>query len=102
MSKSVAALALVVSAASAIAAAQFPPGYIDPAPILADARRAIGSDQLRCVTIAGTAYGGALGQRYCPWRSGVAVQSMLTSSRFRVVGCPPRHVAAAAFSTSHA
>ena len=33
---------------------QFPSGYIDPAPILAAARKAIGTDNLRCVTIAGT------------------------------------------------
>ncbi len=39
-----------------------PPGYVDPAPILAAARQAIGTDNLRCVTIAGTAYDGALGQ----------------------------------------
>ena len=41
---------------------QFPPGYLDPAPILTAARQAIGTDNLRCVTIAGTAYAGALGQ----------------------------------------
>ena len=41
---------------------QLPPGYVDPAPILAAARKAIGTDSLRCVTIAGTAYAGALGQ----------------------------------------
>ena len=41
---------------------QFPSGYIDPAPILAAARKAIGTDNLRCVTIAGTGYAGALGQ----------------------------------------
>ena len=40
---------------------QFPPGYLDPAPILTAARQAIGTDNLRCVTIAGTAYAGALG-----------------------------------------
>ena len=41
---------------------QFPHGYLDPAPILTAARQAIGTDNLRCVTIAGTAYAGALGQ----------------------------------------
>jgi glyoxylase-like metal-dependent hydrolase (beta-lactamase superfamily II) len=41
---------------------QFPPGYLDPVPILTVARQAIGTDSLRCVTIAGTAYAGALGQ----------------------------------------
>jgi len=55
-------LVLVGLGAATVGARQFPPGYIDPVPILADARRAIGTDQLRCVTIAGTAYSGALGQ----------------------------------------
>ncbi len=41
---------------------QLPPGYLDPAPILSAARQAIGTDNLRCVTIGGTAYSGALGQ----------------------------------------
>jgi hypothetical protein len=40
-----------------------PPGYLDPKPILDAARAAIGTDSLRCVTIAGTAYNGALGQQ---------------------------------------
>ncbi len=39
-----------------------PPGYIDPAPVLAAARQAIGADRLKCLTISGTAYGGAVGQ----------------------------------------
>ena len=42
---------------------QFPPGYVDPQPILNAAAAAIGTDKLRCVTIAGTAYGGAVGQQ---------------------------------------
>ena len=41
---------------------QLQPGYVDPAPILAAARTAIGTDNLRCLTISGTAYSGALGQ----------------------------------------
>ncbi|MSO55531.1 MAG: hypothetical protein EXQ55_01195 [Acidobacteria bacterium] len=43
---------------------QLPPGYIDPAPILAAARKAIGTDNLKCLTIAGTAYNGAVGQAH--------------------------------------
>jgi glyoxylase-like metal-dependent hydrolase (beta-lactamase superfamily II) len=39
------------------------PGYLDPKPILDRARKAIGTDTLRCVTISGTAYDGALGQQ---------------------------------------
>jgi len=41
---------------------QLPPGYLDPRPILDAAAKAIGTDNLRCVTISGTAYGGAVGQ----------------------------------------
>jgi metallo-beta-lactamase superfamily protein len=40
-----------------------PPGYLDPKPILDAARAAIGTDSLRCVTISGTAYNGAVGQQ---------------------------------------
>lgn len=47
----------------ALALAQFPPGFVDPAPVLAAAERAIGADQLKCVTIAGTGYAGAVGQQ---------------------------------------
>jgi len=42
---------------------QFPPGYVDPQPILDAAAKAIGTDNLQCVTISGTAYGGAVGQQ---------------------------------------
>src|SRR2546425_10603067 len=50
-------------ARQAPAAQQFPPGYIDPRPILEAARKAIGTDALHCVTISGTAYDGAVGQQ---------------------------------------
>src|SRR5437867_4743302 len=50
-------------ARQAPAAQQFPPGYIDPRPILDAARKAIGTDALHCVTISGTAYDGAVGQQ---------------------------------------
>ena len=42
---------------------QVPPGYLDPQPILEAAARAIGTGNLRCVTISGTAYAGAVGQQ---------------------------------------
>lgn len=45
------------------AAAQFPPGYVDPAPVLDTATRAIGADRIRCLTVAGTAYAGMVGQQ---------------------------------------
>src|SRR5688572_8139132 len=58
------AVALVAAlTAATFASGQLPPGYIDPAPILAAAAQAIGADRLTCVTIAGTAYGGAVGQQ---------------------------------------
>ena len=41
----------------------FPPGYLDPAPVLAAAAAAIGTDALRCVTISGSAYSGMVGQQ---------------------------------------
>jgi glyoxylase-like metal-dependent hydrolase (beta-lactamase superfamily II) len=42
---------------------KLPPGYLDPTPILDAAATAIGADRLTCVTIAGTAYAGAVGQQ---------------------------------------
>jgi len=42
----------------------FPPGYVDPAPLLAAAARAIGEAELRCVTFSGTGYAGAVGQTF--------------------------------------
>jgi glyoxylase-like metal-dependent hydrolase (beta-lactamase superfamily II) len=45
-------------------AQQFPPGYLDPAPLLAAASREIGEANLRCVTFSGTGYGGAVGQTF--------------------------------------
>ncbi len=40
-----------------------PPGFVDPYPVLAAARAAIGTGQLQCVSIAGSAYGGKVGQQ---------------------------------------
>jgi hypothetical protein len=56
--------ALLVALMGASAATQqLPPGYVDPKPVLEAAARAIGADQLKCVTISGTAYSGAVGQQ---------------------------------------
>ena len=46
-----------------LVAQEFEPGYIDPAPILAAASAAIGEDRLSCISIAGTAYSGMVGQQ---------------------------------------
>jgi hypothetical protein len=58
----VSALLVTVMAAS-VATGQLPPGYVDPAPVLDAAAKAIGTANLRCVTISGTAYAGAVGQQ---------------------------------------
>ena len=57
----VAAAGLAVTGATA---QEPPPGFLDPEPILRAAREAIGTDNLRCITIAGTVdYGGMVGQQ---------------------------------------
>ena len=45
-------------------AQQFPPGYVDPAPLLAAASKEIGEANLKCVTFSGTGYAGAVGQTF--------------------------------------
>ncbi len=42
----------------------FPPGYVDPAPLLAAAAEEIGEANLRCITYSGTGYGAAVGQTF--------------------------------------
>lgn len=44
-------------------AAQFVPGYLDPEPVLRAAAAKIGTDNLKCVTISGNGYSGAMGQQ---------------------------------------
>lgn len=54
---------LLAGFAATVSTQQLAPGYLDPRPILAAAHKAIGTDNLRCVTISGTAYNGAVGQQ---------------------------------------
>jgi glyoxylase-like metal-dependent hydrolase (beta-lactamase superfamily II) len=60
---------LATAAAVAIGAVtasmqQLPPGYVDPGPVIQAAAKAIGTDNLKCVTVSGTrGYTGALGQQ---------------------------------------
>ncbi len=54
---------IVALVGATVVAQTLPPGYVDPEPVLAAAAKAIGSDRLKCVTISGTAYGGAVGQQ---------------------------------------
>lgn len=42
---------------------ELPPGYVDPQPILEAAAQAIGTTNLRCITISGEAYGSMVGQQ---------------------------------------
>lgn len=54
----------VFLAASMWAQSRMPAGYVDPAPVLAAAERAIGATQLKCITVSGsTGYTGAVGQQ---------------------------------------
>ena len=54
---------LVAVMGASVASQQLPPGYVDPGPVLDAAAKAIGADRLKCVTISGTAYAGAVGQQ---------------------------------------
>jgi glyoxylase-like metal-dependent hydrolase (beta-lactamase superfamily II) len=54
---------LIIFLIQQISGQQFPPGYLDPRPVLEAARKAIGTDNLKCVTISGTGYAGMVGQQ---------------------------------------
>ncbi|MFL2433944.1 MAG: MBL fold metallo-hydrolase [Vicinamibacterales bacterium] len=57
--------ALVAAGMTAEFTAQtYPPGYVDPAPLLAAASEEIGEADLRCITYSGSGYSGAVGQTY--------------------------------------
>ena len=46
-------------------AGPFPPGFVDPQPVLAAAVKAIGADRLKCLTVGGgNGYGAAVGQAF--------------------------------------
>ena len=57
-------LALVVAAGGQLPAQQLPPGYVDPAPVLAAASKAINEQSLRCITFSGVGYSGPVGQTF--------------------------------------
>jgi glyoxylase-like metal-dependent hydrolase (beta-lactamase superfamily II) len=64
-------IATLIAATGALVAAQRPPadqrlapGFVDPKPVLDAAVRAIGADKLKCLTVNGTAYAGAVGQQF--------------------------------------
>jgi glyoxylase-like metal-dependent hydrolase (beta-lactamase superfamily II) len=65
MSKKVSTvLTLLLILGTQTPAQQFPPGFVDPAPLLAAAAREIGEATLKCITYSGTGYGGAVGQTF--------------------------------------
>lgn len=55
--------ALLVAMAQVAIAQRWPPGYVDPTPVLDAAARAIGVEALKCVTMRGTGYAGIVGQQ---------------------------------------
>ncbi len=62
MNRVPAALVAIVLACGLLRAQSFPPGYVDPLPLLAAASKEIGEANLRCITFSGTGYNGAVGQ----------------------------------------
>src|SRR5688572_1739919 len=57
-------LALVVLLGIQAPAQQFPPGFVDPAPLLAAAAKEIGEANFRCVTFSGAGYSAPVGQTF--------------------------------------
>ena len=58
------AVALLTLAGSTAAAREFPPGFVDPAPLLATGAEEIGEADLRCIAFSGRGYAGAVGQTF--------------------------------------
>jgi glyoxylase-like metal-dependent hydrolase (beta-lactamase superfamily II) len=63
MRRRFAALALVAAASAIVAAQRFPPGFVDPEPVLKAAEAAIGADRVTCITMSGSGYAGIVGQQ---------------------------------------
>ena len=57
-------VALLMMVGGPMPAQQFPPGYVDPAPLLAAVAEDIGEANLRCITYSGTGYSAAVGQTF--------------------------------------
>ena len=58
------AAVLLMLAGSTAAAREFPPGFVDPAPLLAAVAEEIGEADLRCIAFSGSGYAGAVGQTF--------------------------------------
>src|SRR5829696_6628350 len=63
MRRRLAACVLTVFAVSIVSAQRFPPGFVDPEPVLKAATAAIGADKVSCVTMTGNGYAGIVGQQ---------------------------------------
>lgn len=61
--RAMALLVLVFSSASTLAQ-PYPPGFVDPAPLLAAVAEEIGESNLTCITYSGAGYSGAVGQTF--------------------------------------
>ncbi len=57
-------LVLIALMSASVAGQQFRAGYVDPEPILRAAEKAIGADNLKCLTVSGTGYAGMVGQQH--------------------------------------
>src|SRR5262245_20684110 len=57
-------LALLVVRGGRMPAQRFPPGCVDPAPLLAAVAKEIGEANLKCITFSGAGYSGAVGQTF--------------------------------------
>ena len=57
-------VALLIVVGGQMPAQQFPPGYVDPAPLLTAVAEEIGEANLRCITYSGAGYSGAVGQTF--------------------------------------
>jgi glyoxylase-like metal-dependent hydrolase (beta-lactamase superfamily II) len=63
MTKRLGVVMVLALIGGAPAAGQLEPGFVDPRPVLEAAAKAIGVDQVRCITMAGTGYAGMVGQQ---------------------------------------
>ncbi len=63
------------------AAQTFPPGYVDPKPVLDAAIKAIGADRLKCITISGNGYAAAVGQQKEPTLDWPRIDQLTNYSR---------------------
>ncbi len=64
MKKRLVGVVLLVLVGGPLAAQEFSPGYVDPAPLLAAVAAEIGEADLRCIAFSGNGFAGAVGQTF--------------------------------------